>query len=266
MTATPSDTTVPAVPERHAEPILELFHSVADAVGGALATVTDWGPSGLRAGQYAVDVAVDGVVVEMLVSAGFGVLSEESGLHHAARDVIVVVDPLDGSTNASHGIPWFGTALCAVDETGPWVAMVADQSRGGDSRRWTAVRGEGAWADGRPISASGCADLSDAIVGLSGLPPSNLGWRQFRALGASALDLCLVAEGVLDGFIDCSPDAHGVWDYAAGSLICREAGADVADALGRELIVLDPAARRTPVAGATTEVLVALLAARRSFP
>ena len=72
------------------------------------------------------------------------------------------------------------------------------------------------------------------------------------ALGAVALDLCAVAEGTLDGYVDASgPSAHGAWDYLGGALVCAEAGAVVADALGRDLNVLDPAARRTPVAAGT---------------
>jgi fructose-1,6-bisphosphatase/inositol monophosphatase family enzyme len=70
---------------------------------------------------------------------------------------------------------------------------------------------------------------------------------------------------VLDGFIDCSVDAHGVWDYAAGVLICSEAGAGVSDALGRDLLVRDPAMKRTPVAGATPQLLQQLMSARGSF-
>lgn len=238
---------------------MDLLHRVADDVATSLASVTDWGPSGLRDGQYAVDVVVNDLVVEALVAEGLGVLSEETGLHHPERDVCVVVDPLDGSTNASHGIPWFGTSLCAVDADGPWVALVAQQPTG---RRWWAVRGGGAHSQAGRLRPSGCARLDDAMVGLSGLPSGHFGWRQFRALGASALDLSLVAEGALDAFVDCSHDAHGVWDYAAATLICREAGAVVADAHGRELIVLDPAARRTPVAASTPELLGALLEAR----
>ena len=132
-----------------------------------------------------------------------------------------------------------------------------------------AVRGGGAWFDDgvhdpERLSSTGVTAMGEALVGLSGLPPHHLGWRQYRALGASALDLCLVASGTLDAFIDCSPDAHGVWDYAAGTLICHEAGALVVDALGRDLIVLDPDARRTPVGAATDQLLVAALRAPRS--
>ena len=93
--------------------------------------------------------------------------------------------------------------------------------------------------------------VGEAFVGLSGLPAQHLGWRQFRALGAAALDLCAVAEGTLDAWLDCSPDAHGVWDYLGGMLVCREAGATVVDLHGRDLVVCDPAARRTPVAART---------------
>jgi myo-inositol-1(or 4)-monophosphatase len=125
------------------------------------------------------------------------------------------------------------------------------------------VRGGGAWLGDDRLSASGCTSMTEAFVGLSGLPPRHLGWQQYRAFGASALDLCLVASGTLDAFIDCSPDAHGVWDYAAGVLICEEAGASVVDASGRDLIVLDHDLRRTPVAAATDQLLAAALRGRR---
>ena len=81
----------------------------------------------------------------MLLPGGVGVLSEESGRHDADRDIVVVVDPLDGSTNAAHGIPWYAMSLCAVDAEGPLAALVvnlatgerfeADAGRGSDARR-----------------------------------------------------------------------------------------------------------------------------------
>jgi fructose-1,6-bisphosphatase/inositol monophosphatase family enzyme len=75
-----------------------------------------------------------------------------------------------------------------------------------------------------------------------------------------------VAEGRLDGYVDCLDDAHGSWDYLGATLVCREAGASVVDAFDRDLVVLDHAARRTPVAAATPALLDALVEARRSFP
>jgi fructose-1,6-bisphosphatase/inositol monophosphatase family enzyme len=177
--------------------------------------------------------------------------------------VTVVVDPLDGSTNASHGIPWFATSLCAVDGDGPLAAVVVHLTSGTTYR---ARRGGGATRDGEPIRPSKTRELGDAVVGLSGLPPRHLGWRQFRVLGAAALDLCLVASGGLDAYLDCtSPPAHGPWDYLGGLLVCTEAGAGVADAFGEELVTLDHAARRTPVAASTPELLTELRAARASW-
>ena len=128
-----------------------------------------------------------------------------------------------------------------------------------------AVRGGGATRNGEPIRPAGATRLGDALIGLSGYPPHYFGWRQFRALGAAALDLCAVATGVLDGYVDCSWNAHGPWDYLGGMLVCLEAGASVVDADGRDLVVVGHADRRTPVAAATPELLGELVAARASF-
>lgn len=231
--------------------------STAHAVRTALDGVADWRPMTGRPGQYDIDLAADAVAVELLVAAGLGVLSEESGLHHSEREVVVVVDPVDGSTNASRGVPWYATSLCAVDDGGPRMALVVNQA---SSERFEAVRGGGAHCDGRPMRPSGCRRVGDAVVGVSGLPARHWGWSQFRALGAAALDLCCVGDGRLDGYVDAAVDAHGPWDYLGGLLVCQEAGASVADARGRDLVVLDHSARRTPVAAATPELLDELLA------
>jgi fructose-1,6-bisphosphatase/inositol monophosphatase family enzyme len=231
----------------------------ANAVVSALADWERWGPSGEKVGQYASDLAADVAAHDVLDAAGVGVLSEESGLQRADAEVVVVVDPLDGSTNASRRLSWWATSFCAVDAHGPAAAVVVDLVHG---TRYEATRGGGARRDGVAIEPSGATALDDAMVGVSGLPPRSLGWRQFRALGASALDLCAVADGRLDAWVDCSPDAHGSWDYLGAMLVCAEAGAPMVDALGRELVVLDHAARRTPLAAATPELLAALVAAR----
>ncbi|HEX5366845.1 MAG TPA: inositol monophosphatase [Acidimicrobiales bacterium] len=239
--------------------VIGLLHETALAIRAALEGLDDWGPAGTVPGQYLSDLTADAAALRVLDAAGVGVLSEESGLRRADRDLIVVVDPVDGSTNAARGVPWFATSLCALDARGPRAALVVDLPHG---RTFTAVRGGGADVDGVALRPSGCTEVGDALVGVSGLPARSLGWRQFRTLGASALDLCAVAEGTLDGFVDCNPSAHGPWDYLGGALVCAEVGVPVADAQGRDLVALDHAARRTPVAGATPELLEALLAAR----
>jgi len=242
--------------------LLAVLHDAADAVRRALDKLDDWGETDEHEGQYRSDLAADAAVLDVLDRAGLGAMSEESGLHHPERPVIVVIDPVDGSTNASRDLPWYATSLCAVDADGAWVALVVDQASGA---RYEAVRGGGARCDGVPLRPSGATRLSESLIGLSGFPPRYFGWKQFRAFGAVALDLCAVASGRFDGYVDCSPGAHGSWDYLGAYLVCQEAGVPVVDALGRDLVTVDHAARRTPVAAATPELLERLVRERRRF-
>jgi hypothetical protein len=119
MTATHIDTTVLDVTRFHYESddreILAFLHDVADAAADELDALTDWSFSGVREGQYSADIAIDDLVLDMLDEAGFGVLSEESGLTNfswpvTGDELMVVVDPVDGSTNAGKGVPWFATS------------------------------------------------------------------------------------------------------------------------------------------------------------
>lgn len=241
--------------------IVELFHRVALSIRTRIHQLDDWGPSGERPGQYTIDVSADEVAVDQLRAAGFAVLSEESGLTGADHEILVVVDPIDGSTNAAAGLPWFGTSLCAVDEQGPLASLVVNQATG---TAWHAVRGHGAFRDEKAIRPSGVEKLSDALVAVSGLPERHFGWRQFRCYGAAALDICSVADGTFDAFADLSVDAHGVWDYLGAMLICQEAGGEMVDVKARDLCVRDHAARRTPVAAATPMLLAELVSASES--
>ena len=237
--------------------VLADLHAAADAVAAALDGHADWGPSGNRPDQYASDVVADEAVRGVLLPLGYGLLSEESAVVEAGEGCpMVVVDPLDGSTNASRGIPHYAASLCAVDDEGPLAAVVLNLALG---TRYEAVRGGGARRDGVGLFRDDSPQLSEAIVGVSGLPASNPGWAQFRCLGAAALDLCAVADGTLDAYVDCVVDAHGVWDYLGALLVCREAGVTVEDAKGRDLCVLDRAIRRTPLAAAGTTLHEALL-------
>ena len=236
-----------------ADDVLAVLAEAAAAVRATLDALDDWGLAGTRPGQYRSDLVADEAVVRVLDGAGFGVLSEESGLHRAERELLVVVDPVDGSTNASRGLPWFATSLCALDGDGALAALVVNQATGD---RFSAVRGGGARrTPGGPLRPSDTTSLADSVVLLSGYPGRHLGWKQYRALGAVALDLCAVAAGGADAYVDCSPDAHGGWDYLGAYLVCVEAGVAVDDAAGRDLVVRSPEERRTPLAAATPGLL-----------
>ena len=245
---------------------VETFLAAAAAVGEVLQANTDWGASGRRDGQYAVDLDADAACLEVLYAAGYRVLSEESGVTTptggSETAPIVVVDPLDGSTNASRHVPWFASALSLVDDDGPAAGVVANHATGDV---FAAVRGGGAELNGAPCRPWGQTEVGASILGMSGLPSHHYGWAQFRAMGASAPDICNVACGVTDAWCDMHDiGGHGVWDYLASVLILEEAGGVAAEVFGRELCVLDHTARRSPVVAATPELLDAVLRERRT--
>jgi fructose-1,6-bisphosphatase/inositol monophosphatase family enzyme len=239
--------------------MLALFDVAFDAQRAAVASLDGnvrRSRAGGHPGQYALDVAADDAILEVLLPAGVAVVSEESGRSGPPdAEITVVLDPVDGSTNCARGIPYWALSVCALDADGMLCALVANGATG---ERMTAIRGEGAWCDGAPIAPAPTTRIADAVVGVSGLPPRHLGWKQFRALGSAALILCDVAAGRVDAYLDVLDDRHSPWDYLGGALICREAGALVEDAAGRELVTADPDALRTMLAAATPELLAEL--------
>ena len=242
--------------------MLELLRSTAEAVTMTMHQHREWGLAGTRRGQYHHDLAADAAALAVLQPAGVTILSEESGVQPGRLPVTVVIDPIDGSTNASRGLPWWSTSLCAVDDVGPWISLVADQVTG---EHWHAIRGGGAFHNDERIIRPPTPQLRDAIVGLGGWPPFHFGWNQFRAYGSIALDLCAVADGRLDGYVHCVPDEVAEWDYLGGVLVCHEAGAEVVDVHGRSMAPLSHGVRRTPVAAGDSALLEELLTARRTF-
>jgi fructose-1,6-bisphosphatase/inositol monophosphatase family enzyme len=234
--------------------LLALFEAAFDAQRAALVNLrgsarrerTD------RPGQYALDLLADEAILAVLAPSGVAIVSEESGRTGPPdADVTVVVDPVDGSTNCSRNIPYWAISLCAIDGEGALCALVANGATG---EQMTAIRGEGAWCDADPIAPAKTVRLGDAVVAIDGYPDRNWGWKQLRALGSAALALCDVGAGRLDAWIE-DQDFVAPWDYLGGMLVAQEAGAEVVDALGRELVVTDPEARRRIRAAATADLL-----------
>lgn len=143
-----------------------------------------------------------------------------------------VIDPLDGTTNFLHGYPMYSASVAAL-EAGELVAAAVVS--GGTGEEWTATRGGGAFKDGSRIGVSRIERLDQALIG-TGFPfrvlhllPAYLDQLErvirrtagVRRAGSAALDLCHLATGYFDGFWELylSP-----WDFAAGTLIVREAG------------------------------------------
>ncbi len=226
--------------------LLDVFDEVVSAVRAALDGVADRRRRGGRSGQYALDLVADEVALTVLHAAGLRVLSEESGLTGPPDAAVwVALDPVDGSTNASRGIPFFATSLCAVDGDGMLAATVANLATGTTYR---AIRGGGATRDGQAISVGAPTKIDDAMIGVNGYPSAHMGWRQYRSLGSAALEICAVADGSLDGYVNVDRDGHGPWDYLGGALLVAEAGGVAIDVDHRDLVTLGHDDRRTVAA------------------
>src|SRR4051812_10219937 len=239
------------------EQLLALFEQTAAAIKDALDTVQRAALRDRtnRPGQYALDVVADEAALEILNDAPVRVVSEESGVGGQETSAItVVIDPVDGSSNAARGIPYWATSLCALDSQGPLAAMVINQATGVSN---TATRGGGAHRDGFPLSVSMVTRAEDSVIALSAFPGRMLAWKQFRALGSCALALCDVAAGAFDGYMD-GGSVHAPWDYLGGLLICTEAGGTVIDVGKRPLAVPDPNARRQLIAAGTPQLVEVL--------
>lgn len=170
------------------------------------------------------------------------ILGEETGLSgvEATDGAIWMIDPLDGTTNYVHRVPFFCSSL-GLEVHGQLLAAVIDAPLLG--WRYEAIRGGGAFLNGNPISISKRTKFRDGLFA-TGFSSSDhtldeqmelvshviRNARGIRRLGAAALDLCLVAEGVFDGFWERNLQP---WDTAAGVLIAREAGAVATDFSGR---------------------------------
>jgi myo-inositol-1(or 4)-monophosphatase len=183
-----------------------------------------------------VDTKAERLIVERLRAErpGDALLAEEGSLLHGESGVRWIVDPLDGTTNYVYGYPAYAASIAVEVDGAVAVGVVLDSSSG---RLYRAVAGHGAVCDDRPVRAREQTQLANALVatGFSydaaqrerqgAVVAAALGRiRDIRRGGTAALDLCHVAAGEVDAYweLDLSP-----WDYAAGTLIAREAGASV---------------------------------------
>lgn len=162
---------------------------------------------------------------------GIDLLSEEAGFVDFGGDRVLVADPIDGTTNAARGIPFYCISLAVGRKTLSDVecGLVLNLCTG---QRYEAVRGQGATLDGRAIRARSQAKTNVYSVGTPRLAPPLSG--VVRGLGASALEMSLVAQGALDGYTQGRPILR-IIDIAAATLLVREAGGVVLTPEGEDL-------------------------------
>jgi myo-inositol-1(or 4)-monophosphatase len=195
-----------------------------------------------------IDLAAEEAIVDTLRKhkTSFTLISEESGVKEFGEHphaCYVTADPVDGTTNLTRGIPFYATSIAVSAEpilSSVHTAIVTDLFH---EVTYTARRGGGAHRNNRRISPSENTSLDEAVVGIdlnsykaekTASRLTNLIDRikHVRHFGANALELCYVADGTTDGFVDIRGKLRTT-DVAAAWLIAKEAGAQLT-LLGRE--------------------------------
>ncbi len=165
------------------------------------------------------------------------ILTEESGRHPGDSDNRWIIDPLDGTTNFAHGLPVFATSIAFAHQGEVVMGLVNNPVMG---ELFTAVKGRGAFLNGKPIRVSDKTRMTDCLLAtgfaynfheiireiMTRLEHSLTASQGIRRMGSAAIDLCYVACGRFDGYFEQNLKP---WDTAAGQLIAREAGASVTD-------------------------------------
>jgi myo-inositol-1(or 4)-monophosphatase len=217
-----------------------------------------------------VDLAAEKAIVETLRKHDlqFTLVSEESGLKKYGKNPqenYITTDPIDGTTNLTRGIPFYATSIAV--STKPTLetvhaALVSDLFH---DVTYTAQNGKGAHRNGRKVTPSGNTLLEEAVIGIdinsykvqkitSQLTRLIQRTKHIRHFGANALELCYVADGASDAFIDIRGKLRAT-DMAAAWLIIREAGARMTSLTGEPLKVkLDPKQKVEFVASANQEM------------
>ncbi|MFX1510009.1 MAG: inositol monophosphatase family protein [Promethearchaeota archaeon] len=191
------------------------------------------------------DAIAEQTMVEYVARfASFTLMSEETGVTQVGNNPegFLIMDPIDGSTNVNHNIRFACIAIAYASELvfdEVEVAVVMDLFSG---KSYHAIKGCGAFCDQTRISSTGTSSSEIQLVGVDAVyPPESLerfsketGEKTIqytRHFGANALEMCFVADGSLDGFIDLRGVFRGT-DLAAVSLILKEAGATLVNEKG----------------------------------
>jgi myo-inositol-1(or 4)-monophosphatase len=179
------------------------------------------------------DQAAEALVRERLLDArpDDGMVGEEGDHLGGTSGVVWIVDPIDGTVNYLYGLPHFAVSIAAEVDGEVVAGVVVAPAL---ALEYVATLGGGATCNGRPIQPRPTVPLGERLVGtgfsyeqparareatyISRLLPRV---RDLRRLGSCALDLCAVASGTLDAYVEEGPH---IWDHAAAGLVVLEAG------------------------------------------
>jgi myo-inositol-1(or 4)-monophosphatase len=202
------------------------------------------------------DLAAENAIINTFKShkISFTLISEESGIREYGETPhkhFVTIDPIDGTTNLTRGIPFYATSIAI--STKPilntiHMALVTDLYHG---ITYTAQKGKGSYRENKRINPSQEASVEEAVIDMDintykiqkiipQLTSLIQKTKHVRHLGANALELCYVADGTIDAFVDMRGKLRAT-DMAAAWLIIQEAGAKITTPEGKPVnIRLDP--------------------------
>ncbi len=172
------------------------------------------------------------------------ILAEESGSKHGSKsDYKWIIDPLDGTTNFTHGLPIFCVSIGLERKGEIILGAIYDPNF---DELFTAEKGRGAFLNGRRLRVSTTKELKSSLL-VTGFPyninenPDHciehfvnflLNAQAIRRMGSAALDLAYVAAGRYDGFWEVNLNP---WDMAAGVLLVKEAGGEITNFTGTDI-------------------------------
>ena len=217
-----------------------------------------------------VDLAAETAIVDTLNqhNVSFTLISEESGIKKYGfkpEDCFLCVDPIDGTTNLMHGLPFYCSSIAVSNKpelADVYAGMVIDLVH---NVTYTAFKGEGAYRNRKKMETSKTASLDEAVVGLDlntfkskAVVPKVTALientKHIRHYGANALEICYVANGLTDAFIDLRGKIRTT-DVAAGFLIVKEAGGVVTTPGNQPLNVkLDPTQKLSFIASGNLQI------------
>ncbi|MFK4146883.1 inositol monophosphatase family protein [Streptomyces sp. NPDC004065] len=195
--------------------------------------------------DLAAEKLITGLIADRRPEDGF--LGEEGASSEGTSGIRWVIDPLDGTVNYLYGLPTWAVSIAAEQDGETVVGVVSAPMRG---ETFHAIRGRGAWATGvwageRKLSCRAPAPLDRALIATGFAYVAEVRAHQaevahrliplvrdIRRGGSAAIELCDVAAGRLDGYYERGLNP---WDYAAGDLIAREAGARTGGLPGRRV-------------------------------
>ena len=246
--------------KKHVQPLLETIKEPQPELGsGAGGDV-----------MKPADLAAEKAIIEVFLQneIPFTLVSEESGIREfglTPREYFVTADPIDGTTNLVHGLPFYASSIAVSTEpklSKVFAGMVTDLHH---DITYTAQKGKGAIKDGKKITPATTSSLEEALIGLDlntykvkdvapQLTELIHETKHIRHFGANALEICYVADGLTDAFVDIRGKIRAT-DIAAAYLIVEEAGATMTTPQGTPLdLKLDPTQKLKFVASANPKL------------